>query len=75
MPDPMIGQFANDEEMCSRCSIRLALSYRRMCLECCLDILPPETMHKLAVYLMAGWRVNEAGYPRRVYWLSLKDCE
>ena len=74
MPSEMVGQFANDGEMCSRCRVRLALGYRRMCLECCLEFLPPEVMHRVLVYVSAGWRVSEAGYPRKVHWLSFKDC-
>ena len=67
MPGEMVGQFARDEEMCSRCKIRMALGYVVVCLECYLNALHPETIHRVLVYISAGWRVSTSGCLPRIH--------
>lgn len=75
MPDEMVGQFAYDPGMCSRCGVLLALSYRSVCGRCALETMHPKWRAQVEYLLACGWRVHEAGYPRKVRWLSIKDCK
>lgn len=75
MPSEMIGQFARDAEMCSRCGVLLAPNYRSVCVRCTLETMHPKWRARIEHLLACGWRVNEAGYPRHVYWFSIKDCD
>ena len=75
MPSEMVGQFAQDTAMCSRCGVLLALGYRSICARCALKTMHPKRRAQVEHLLACGWRVHEAGYPRHVYWLSIKDCE
>ena len=75
MPSEMVGQFAHDPGMCSRCGVLLALGYRSVCVRCALETLHPKGHAQVEHLLACGWRVSEAGYPPLMYWLSFKDCE
>ena len=75
MPGEMVGQFARDTAMCSRCGVLLALGYRSVCVRCALETMHPKWHAQVEHLLACGWRVSEAGYQRRVYWLMVKDCE